>query len=85
LHAEEAGSALEGSQLFNVSPELQKANKYFELSFSSCQIGAQKISQACDRNDTNMLQAGLADISRGAEYSVLGNRELDNLVASLTR
>jgi hypothetical protein len=68
LFAEDAGNALWNSQSYPVSPEFQKAKNYYELAFSSYQIGAQKTLLAFDLNDTKLMQDGIADIFKGAEY-----------------
>jgi hypothetical protein len=77
LTAEDAGIALENSQRYSVSSELQSTKGYFELALSSIQAGSEKLSRGCALEDVNLITEGTKLIVKGNEYLTLATRELD--------
>jgi hypothetical protein len=77
LVAEDAGIALENSQRYKVSSELQSSKSYYELALSSYKAGAEKSSRGCTLGDANLIIEGTKLLTKGSEYLNLASRELN--------
>jgi len=82
LMAEDTQTALENSQRYAVSTELQESKYYYEQALLTYNAGVNKISLGCFRGDATVISQGADLISKGGEYVLLATRALNTFVST---
>jgi len=76
LAAIDIQTALENSQKYTVSNELQDTKYYWETALENMAIGAETASRGCAISDAGLITQGATLMSTGTENMMLANRAL---------
>jgi hypothetical protein len=76
LTASDMQNALENSQMYTVSRELQETKDYWELALVTIKSGAEQCSRGCTLGDATLITQGSNLIKKGNEYVMLATRAL---------
>jgi hypothetical protein len=76
LTASDMQDALENSQMYRVSRELQETKDYWEQALVTLKSGSEKVSRGCTLGDATLITQGSNMINKGNEYVMLATRAL---------
>jgi hypothetical protein len=76
LTASDMQDAIENSQMYTVSRELQESKDYWEQALVTIKSGVEKCSRGCTLGDVTLITQGTNLITTGNEYVMLATRAL---------
>jgi len=83
--AEDARTALQNSQRYTVSTEIQQSKNYYELGLTLIQSANEQMSKGCTTGDANMIKEGVKHVAQGFEYIKFANKEIDKAAKEMDK